>query len=99
MLQQLLISCLILTGIHICFWDGMILWRLKKYLCCLPYFIQKPLFDCLICMASVWGTVLYFGYWYNDFSFQWIVFILALAGLNTIASSIIEFAGRVMMHD
>lgn len=47
----------------------------------LPEWVSKPTFDCAICMASVHGTI-----WFlilDEWSFlPWILFIVAVSGLN-----------------
>jgi hypothetical protein len=69
-MQQTLIYFFIIvltnTGVHVAFWDGMIASPIRievanfldKYLGkALSKVIQKPLWDCLPCMSSVWGTL------------------------------------------
>ena len=36
--------------------DGNIIWNKNSIL----VFIYKPLFGCITCMASIWGTIVYF---------------------------------------
>lgn len=42
-------------------------------------FLLKPLFDCAPCMASVWGTIIYFTL---NPSYPYLAFIFGLSGLN-----------------
>lgn len=49
-------------------------------------FILKPLFDCPACMASIWGTVIYFTL---NPDYHYLVFIFGLAGLNYLISRFI----------
>lgn len=81
MLQLIEIS-LICTGIHICFMEGMILYKLRidRYL---PEWAVKPLYDCLPCMASFWSIVLL---WRVD-----IKAMLIICGINAIIASILQF--------
>ena len=81
MLQLIEIS-LICTGIHVCFMEGMILYKLRidRYL---PEWVVKPLYDCLPCMASFWSIVLL---WRVD-----IKAMLIICGINAIISSILQF--------
>lgn len=80
---------LIITAIHICCKDGMIFSEIRIFmqnqldkLGKASYVIQKPLFSCIICMASVWGVLgcLYFGVPLK----QWIETILTICGINVI---------------
>lgn len=47
--------------------------------------ITKPLFDCVYCMSSFWGTIVYWV-WMQDFTPDnltiWPLYILALCGLS-----------------
>lgn len=55
-------------------------WMRKNW----PEFVRKPLFECVYCMPSVWGSLFFLfflpGYpWY-----LWILFVFCLTGLNSI---------------
>jgi len=80
---------LICIAISVCInWDGMVLNWLKPYLELLPVLIKKPLFECLICMSSLW-TIIY----YIVFSLPLVKLpesILIVCGINTLLSIIIE---------
>jgi hypothetical protein len=78
---------LIITAIHVLFWEGMLLEKLSRWLIWLPKWLRKPLFECNICMASIWGT----SYWliYREPSIEIIPFILIVCGINTLFSGII----------
>lgn len=52
-------------------------------------FFYKPLFGCLPCMASIWGTVGYFCLG-NLLSFEYPVIIIAVACMNKIVSHFYE---------
>lgn len=47
----------------------------------------KPIIRCVVCMASIYGTLFYFLFTNRDL-FLWPVFLGALAGLNLIIKSI-----------
>lgn len=79
MLQLIEIS-LICTGIHVCFWDGMIFGYLGERM---QHWIFKPVAMCLPCMASVWTVLLM---WHID-----IKSILIVCGMNTIIASMLQF--------
>lgn len=47
--------------------------------------IRKPLFECVYCMSSLWGTIV-FWIWMQDFTADnliiWPFYVLALCGLS-----------------
>jgi len=73
-----------------------ILWMYKFYfLDNLPTFIAKPFGGCLVCMASIFSIIPYWSYARFDFTSgaDWLIYILyifALAGMNSIVYRIIE---------
>lgn len=104
--MQLLIAALItslqIIFIHILFWDGMLLAPIKYWLhSLLPLWFRKPLYDCLICMTSVWGIALYFLEWNHQFNIIW--FLFAVGGINTIIYGIIgnadDYNGEKFVKD
>lgn len=91
MIQHGIILSLQITAIYIVFQQGMLLgwFRIalandfdktigKKW----SRYIQKPLWDCLPCMASVWTIILM-----HDFDLG---MILLVCGLNVIINKILE---------
>jgi hypothetical protein len=51
----------------------------------LPERIQMPLTECVVCMASVWGTILFPFTGVSIFFYP--IYIIALAGLNFIVNN------------
>lgn len=85
-LQLLLIGCLVCIGIWNAFKPGMIFgWLGKIWDRRLPEVLQKPLYSCPPCLASIYGSALWIlaG---GDLTW-WPVFVLALSGLNRLVSS------------
>lgn len=67
MLQTIAVLSLSITGIHAAFQQGNVLgwlriavanWLDKVFGVKVSRYVQKPLWDCLPCMASVWTIVL-----------------------------------------
>lgn len=92
MLTTALTISLITIGIHASTWDGMILqpirewldWKLSnKY----GKYIKKPLYDCLICMSSVWTVLCFFAIDFNIAELP--LLVLIVAGINTILMHLI----------
>lgn len=92
MLTRIVILSLIITAVHVCTWDGMILHRPASWLGSLLDWLhlsvlRKPLFECLICMGGVYTLLL-------DpllYGISWWVLpdMLAVIGLNTLTSAVI----------
>jgi hypothetical protein len=78
-------ACLVTVGIWTLFQPGMLLSPIadalhKK----VPTWVAKPLYDCVICFASLYGTAIWFltG---GDLVY-WAPFCLALCGLNKLVA-------------
>ncbi len=84
-LLRLLIGCLIIVGVWGAFAKGELLgWfgdRLERRF---PEVVLKPIFLCPPCMASLWGSTVWFIFG-GDLIF-WVPFVLALSGLNRIVA-------------
>lgn len=95
MLTQALVLSIQIIGIKICFSEGMIMgWFMigtanlldKIFGLKVSKYIQKPLWDCFVCMASFWVIIL-------SWSFD-IKMILLVCGLNLIIDKIIPDASE-----
>lgn len=88
-----------ITFIHVLFWDGMILRFFRENR--LPRFIQKPLYDCLICMTSIWGFVFWLAEWNASVNliFMW----LTVGGINVLISGVVgraeDYSGEAFVLD
>lgn len=83
--EKLVVACLICIGITTLFNKGMLLgWLGDIWERRLPDAINKPLWSCLPCMASVQGTWIWFLL--GGSVELWVPFCLALCGLNRIVS-------------
>ena len=97
-LISLLPTCLIIWAIHILFQEEHLLGKVGTFFRgprseddeeeTLREYLMRPIFDCPICMSSVWGTI---GFFALDYFFGvhlpyklLIPYVLALCGLNTI---------------
>lgn len=56
-LETLVFVSLFVAGTYASLLEGMILYPLRNKLEKAPTFFHKPLFDCVWCMASTWGTI------------------------------------------
>lgn len=83
---DVLIAAPVIVGVWTLFGKGMILgWLGDIGDRWLPLFIQKPLYGCLPCMSSVWGTALWFALG-NRVEPTWPLFCLALCGILKIVA-------------
>jgi len=87
MLQLIEIS-LICTGIHVCFFEGMIFGKLGSRM---EAWYYKPLAMCLPCMASVWTIVLTQSVNIKD--------ILIVCGMNAIIASVLQFLENIKLPE
>ena len=87
---------LIITFIFICYQDGMIFGWLRRFFerLNMPEWVNKPLFDCNICMSGLYTVLLWFVKDHHHLSFNLLWMICLVGGINVIISPFIE--GAVM---
>jgi hypothetical protein len=88
MLTLALTISLFTIGIHAATWDGMILepiriWLDSKLSNKYGKYVKKPLYECLICMSSVW-TIIYSLLNYGCINTSTFILIIVVAGINTL---------------
>lgn len=87
---RIALGALLILGVWNAFGKGQILGSLGDWLeDRFPPKLLKPLFTCVLCMPSVWGSAVWFltgGDW-----FYWMFYVIALSGLmKLIPMSLIE---------
>lgn len=94
MIQQIAVLSLMITGLRVATWSGNMLMHPRVWCANLldkilgkkwSRYVQKPLWDCLPCMASVWTIV-----------FTWsidIKLILAVCGMNVLIDVVLNKTG------
>jgi len=88
-------TSLVITAIHASFWDDMVLGNFRANVLDNIFndFWKKPIYSCVICMASLWGTLSYLKHFWLCYNpLHYIIFILTVAGINTLISGIIYLA-------
>jgi hypothetical protein len=96
MIELIIFNSLLIFGVYSALQKGMILEKLGDKIDELPEFYRKPLMSCPICMASVYGFPVYWGFYLLNPSNIFIAIIIyicytfALAGLNYIISSVLK---------
>ena len=84
------ISSLCIVMIYASMTQGMLLFPVRKKLdTFLPEAIHKPLYSCLICMSSFWGLIAWVVF-YGYLSWDILMFILPLGGLNSIITLLVN---------
>lgn len=74
-----------------------IAWWFRYYTRNLPTYIKKPLITCVMCMASLYGSLFYWVYVLNTEKpitsltlVLWVVTVVAISGLNRILKQIAQ---------
>lgn len=94
MLETIAIGSLCVLGLYAAMGEGMILEFLHDFLeratnNRLLRHIRPALYECPICMASIWGTIVWLllGNW---FSAAWVLYVFAVAGLNYVLINLVN---------
>lgn len=94
MLEASFTISLVVMFIHACTWEGMILSFVPELLWNAPGWLKKILFDCPICMAPWWGSLilLFIGVFTGEFPhwIEWVLELMIAGGMNVVFSSIIS---------
>jgi len=88
---QSILTALFIVGISISLQDGMIFGFVRRSLdkFMIPDLIAKPLYDCAICMSSVWSVTVYYLI-YGSLSWYLLLIIPCTAGLMVIVSPVLD---------
>ena len=98
-LSTVIITSLAIAALHyMIIWEGMILYPLKKYLQRLPLLIRKPLFECLFCMSSIWGTASLFFVFKLQFNEYFIFNLFAIAGMNLLIELFVTLFEKTIIY-
>lgn len=90
MITALLIAYAVLF-IHATTWEGQIFEKVGDYLQTrLPEWIQKPLYDCPICMSFWYGTAIQLLL-HKNFGVELFLEVFAAAGINVINVVVIRY--------
>ena len=98
-IETILITSLAIAALHyMIVWEGMILYPLKKHLQKLPRLIRKPLFECLFCMASIWGATSLFFVFKLQFNEYFIFNLFAIAGMNLLIELFVTLFEKTIIY-
>lgn len=77
---------MVILFLHACTWEGMVLDVVRYRLEHLPLWVKKPLFDCPVCMAPWWGSLIIIAFGlvtsYYPHPFVWLIQLLIAGGIN-----------------
>jgi len=89
------VGSLIVWGIYATYQKGMIFGGVSHLLDRLPSFARKPLGGCIVCMSSVYGTLIFWSFYFSGvihysspFLF-YICFVFAVTGASYIIKNLI----------
>ena len=98
-IETILITSLAIAALHyMIVWEGMILYPLKKHLQKLPLLIRKPLFECLFCMASIWGATSLYLVLKMQFNEYFIFNLFAIAGMNLLIELFVTLFEKTIIY-
>lgn len=84
MIEKILIISFIVIGVWCMYLPTMILGWAGDWLDShLPEWLKPPIYDCCVCMAFWYGSVLYWIIWGQSVK-EWLIVIFASMGFNTI---------------
>lgn len=84
MIEKVIIISLIVFAIHYVMMEGEIFGFLGDWLAkVLPDRLHNPVFECVVCMAGIYGIMLYWLIWAGSVK-EWLVVNVAAIGLNSI---------------
>lgn len=94
MLETIAIGSLCILGLYAAMGEGMILEFLHNFFEKVTNnkvlrHVRPTLYECPICMASIWGTTVWLllGNW---FSVAWVLYVFAVAGLNYVLINLVN---------
>lgn len=101
MIEAVVANSILILGVHSLFLPSMILFKLVKPLSKLPTFLRKPLYECLICMSSIWGILFFVAINNISLTSNWsaiskplILHVLEVCGFNVILDSCVYYWRR-----
>lgn len=94
MIDTVIFGALCVLGLYAAMGEGMILEKLKTFFEWVTdnkvlRYIRPALYECPICMASIWGTVVWLILG-NTFTPLWVLYVFAVAGFNYVTVNIID---------
>lgn len=82
MLEKAVIIAFIVIAIWATMLYGMIFGFVRE-LFKLPMWLQKPIYECVICMTAWYGSIAYWLFWGNSVK-EWVIVVISAMGIATI---------------
>lgn len=84
MIEKIFIVSFIVYAIWYSYQEGEIFGKLGQWFeRNLPEKIHPPVFECAVCMAGIYGAIIYWLIWHNDVK-EWIIVNIAAIGFNAV---------------
>lgn len=88
MIEKILIVSFIVFAVHYVLQEGEIFGWLGDLLTkILPDKLHDPFFECVVCMAGIYGAAVYWIIWHGSVK-EWLVINLSAIGLNAIINQL-----------
>lgn len=88
MIEKVFITSFIVFAIWYCMQPEEIFGKLGSFIeNNTPEAVHAPLFDCPVCMAGIYGAIIYWAVWHNGIR-EWLIVNIAAVGLNAILSKL-----------
>ena len=93
MTELIIYTAMKIVAIHAMCMEGHVLHRIgiPRLLWNAPVLIKKPLFECMMCMSSVWGITFWYIAGNSILNTELISFLLTLSGVMFILDILISF--------
>lgn len=93
MLETVIFGALCVIGLYAAMGEGMILEKIRLLFELatdnkLLKYIRPALYECPICMASIWGTVVWLVLG-HPFGSYWVLYVFGVAGVNYVTINLI----------
>jgi len=94
MLETVIFGALCVLGLYAAMGEGMILEWLRGVFQFITdhkilRYIRPALYECPICMASIWGTVVWLVLG-NELGTPWVLYVFGVAGFNYVTMNLIS---------
>lgn len=94
MLNTVMLGALCVLGLYAAMGEGMILEKLRQLFEWVTdnkvlQYVRPALYECPICMASIWGTIVWLVIG-NSLDSSWVLYVFGVAGFNYVTMNLIS---------
>lgn len=83
MIEGFFVIAFIVKAVEACMWDDNIFGFVRVLCRRFPKWLQKPLYDCGICMTPYYGSVAYYFIYQHELK-TWVITIIGAMGVNAV---------------